>query len=103
MARPETTKRGAAYRGIASLASGLLVASLAGCVGTGPEIFDRMPPSRAAATDWPHLADTPTPPPAGVYTEAAPDPARGEAVRVDLAIAAEAAERKRQKVSGPVR
>lgn len=102
MARPRTTKRGA-YRAFILVASGLLVAAVAGCAGTGPEIFDRLPPSRAVAAEWPDLADTPPAPPPGTFTASVPDPARGEALRVDLAVELEAAERRRRAVSGPVR
>lgn len=91
------------YIGAALMASGLLVASLSGCVGTGPEIFKRMPPNRAAAADWPRLADTPPAPPPGVYTASAPDPAQGEAVEAELSVALAEAERRRAAVSGPVR
>ena len=87
------------YNLLALLATGLLVAC------GDPDIFDRVAPERsdkAVAADWPKLADTPETPPAGVYTEAAPDPATGEAVQIDLSVAAESAERRRQEVSGPV-
>ncbi|MFN3261160.1 MAG: hypothetical protein ACE37J_11430 [Pikeienuella sp.] len=102
MAHLKNGARGA-YLSFALLASGPLVAALPGCTGTGPEIFDRLPPSGAAAADWPRLADTPPAPPQGVYTEAAPDPERGEAVQRDLAAALVDAERRRAAVSGPVR
>lgn len=71
-----------------------------------PGIFDRVAPKVRAevrAADWPRLADTPPAPPAGVYSAATPDPAIGEATRIDLAIAAETAERRREAVSGPVK
>ncbi|MEX2518349.1 MAG: hypothetical protein WD969_03340 [Paracoccaceae bacterium] len=97
MARTNILTRGA-YLSFALLASGPLVA----CVGDGPEIFDRMPPNRAADESWPHLADIPPTPSQGVYNAAAPDPANGETIQIDLAIAAESAERRRAAVSGPV-
>ncbi|MEL6793896.1 MAG: hypothetical protein AAFP78_10605 [Pseudomonadota bacterium] len=87
------------YSLLALLATGLLVAC------GDPDIFDRVAPERsgkAVDADWPKLADTPDTPPQGVYTEAAPDPATGEAVQIDLSVAAESAETRRQAVSGPV-
>ncbi|MEL7466760.1 MAG: hypothetical protein AAFN79_21985 [Pseudomonadota bacterium] len=87
------------YNLLALLATGLLVA----CADT--EIFDRVAPERsetALASDWPKLADTPDTPPQGVYTERAPDPAIGEAVQIDLSVAAESAETRRRAVAGPV-
>ena len=87
------------YAMIPLLATGLLVAC------GDPDIFDRVAPERsdaATTTEWPKLADTPVTPPAGIYTEAAPDPAAGEAVQIDLAVAAENAETRRKAVSGPV-
>ena len=87
------------YGMILLLATGPLVAC------GDPEIFDRVAADRsevAANSAWPKLADTPATPPVGVYTEAAPDPATGEAVQIDLAVAAENAEIRRKAVSGPV-
>lgn len=87
------------YAIIAVAATGLLVA----CGDRA--IFDRVAPERSAAAataDWPRLADVPAAPPDGVFTPGSPDPAKGEAVQIDLAVAAENAERRRQAVSGPV-
>ncbi len=70
-----------------------------------PEIFDRVaaPESSAvAAAPYPRLADTPPAPPVGVYNTASPDPARGDAVLIDLAAEAESSERRREAVEGPV-
>ena len=91
--------RRGAYPVFALLATGLLVA----CGDV--DIFDRVapPPSDAArSADWPKLAETPEAPPLGVYTAAAPDPAIGESVQIDLAVSAETAEARRIAVSGPV-
>lgn len=70
-----------------------------------PEIFDRVaaPESAAVASaPYPKLADTPVAPPVGVYTEAAPDPANGDAALIELAAEAETGERRRKAVEGPV-
>lgn len=76
---------------------------LAACMGQGPEVFDKAAPvSGADGADWPRLADIPPTPPAGVYTKSAPDPAQGEAVRAELAAAAEASARRRRALEGPV-
>ena len=91
--------RRGAYSLFALLATGLLVAC------GDPDIFDRVSPERSEAAksaEWPKLADTPPAPPLGVYTEAAPDPAVGEAVQIDLAVSAENAEARRAAVAGPV-
>lgn len=98
MARTNILTRGA-YLSFALLASAPLVA----CVGDGPEIFDRMPLNRMSGENWPHLADIPPTPPQGVYNAGAPNPSKGEAVQIELAIAAEAAERRRVAISGPVK
>ncbi|MFV0475967.1 MAG: hypothetical protein ACK5MQ_17455 [Pikeienuella sp.] len=88
-----------AYLFFACLASG----ALAGCVGAGPEIFDRLPAhGQPQDAGWPRLADIPPTPPAGTHTEAAPDPALGDAAQIELAAAAEAAERRRREIEGPV-
>lgn len=77
---------------------------ISGCTGTGPEVFDATPRSAAAtAAPWPHLADVPPTPPQGVYTESIPDPATGESIQIELAIAADEAARRRDEISGPVR
>lgn len=68
-------------------------------------IFDRVDPGAggdARKADWPLLADTPATPPQGVFTEAAPDPATGEAMQIELTLAAERAERRRRAIAGPV-
>lgn len=76
---------------------------LAACVNEGAEIFDRIPPSaRASEAEWPKLADIPPTPPQGVYTPGIPDPATGDAIRVDMAVAAAESEQRREAVSGPV-
>lgn len=87
------------YAITAVAATGLLVA----CGDSA--IFDRVAAERSdavASADWPRLVDVPAAPPQGVYTDAAPDPARGDAAQIDLAVAAETAERRREAVSGPV-
>lgn len=87
------------YAILAIVATGPLVAC------GDPDIFDRVAPDRSAvaeAADWPKLADTPETPPQGVYTATAPDPATGEAVQIDLSVAAESAQTRRQAVAGPV-
>lgn len=77
---------------------------LAGCVGEGPEVFDRLPPARSAeAAPWPKLASVPPAPPKGVYTKTAPDPAEGVAVEVELSESAAQTNARRDAVSGPVR
>lgn len=81
----------------------LAIAPLVACAEA--EIFDRVgPPSDPAVAnaDWPRLADVPAAPPQGVYTDAAPDPATGAEVQVDLAVEAAEAERRRAAVAGPV-
>lgn len=81
------------------MAGGLLAA----CIGQGPEVFEKAAPGPGAdKADWPRLADIPPTPPAGIYTEGAPDPAKGEIVRAELATAAKAAERRRRALEGPV-
>lgn len=70
-----------------------------------PEIFDRVTAPESpgvAAAPYPKLAETPTAPPAGVYTAAAPDPAQGDAILIDLAAEAETSETRRKAVEGPV-
>lgn len=87
-----------AYPIAAVAATGLLVA----CADR--EVFDRVGPRSDVAADaaWPRLADTPTPPPLGVYTEDAPDPAIGDQMQIEAAVDAERAERRRAAVEGPV-
>lgn len=88
-----------AYLMIALMATAPLVA----CIDTG--LVERVggPKSEnAVQSDWPRLADVETPPPAGVFTAAVPDPATGERMQIDLAIAAESAETRRKTVEGPV-
>ena len=69
-----------------------------------PGIFDRIGPrsETAASAAWPRLAETPPAPPLGVFTEEAPDPAIGDALQIEAAAEAEAADRRRRAVSGPV-
>ncbi len=81
------------------LATGPLVAC------SDAEIFDRVAGPQAASLQgaaWPRLESVPPTPPVGVYTEAAPDPAIGDATQIELAIAAETAETRRKTVEGPV-
>lgn len=90
--------RRATYLIFALLATGPLV----GC--GDPGIFDRVETTGEAPAnaDWPRLADTPTPPPAGVYDDAGPDPAAGAAVRETLAASAETAASRSERLAGPV-
>ena len=70
-----------------------------------PEIFDRVTAPESpgvAAAPYPKLAETPSAPPAGVYTAASPDPAQGDAILIDLATEAETSEIRRKAVEGPV-
>lgn len=70
-----------------------------------PEIFDRVaaPESPGVAeAPYPKLSDTPPVPPIGVYTAAAPDPAKGDATLIELASEAETSETRRRAVAGPV-
>jgi hypothetical protein len=88
-----------AYRIIALLA----IAPLVAC--TDAEIFDRVAGPQSAANAkaaWPRLEAVPATPPLGVYTDALPDPAKGEAVQIELSVAAENAEIRRKSVEGPV-
>ncbi|QIE56853.1 hypothetical protein G5B40_16265 [Pikeienuella piscinae] len=105
MAHTPRLKRGA-YPTFALVASGLLVASLGACVGSGPEIFRKVPVSATVTdesnADWPRLADIPPAPPPGVHTDATPDPALGDAAQIDAAVSAEAAETRRAALAGPI-
>lgn len=105
MAQTSRLRRGA-YPTFALVASGLLVASLGACVGSGPEIFRKIPASATVAdesgADWPRLADIPPAPPPGVHTDATPDPALGDAALIEAAIAAGDAETRRAALAGPV-
>lgn len=70
-----------------------------------PEIFDRVaaPESPGVAeAAYPKLADTPPSAPVGVYTTAAPDPANGDAVLIELASEASDADTRKAKIEGPV-
>ena len=89
-------------RSIYSLVACLATVILAACADRA--VFDQVGPrsDETAAAEWPRLADTPPTPPQGVYTTSAPDPATGETVQIDLAVAAETAERRRKAVEGPV-
>lgn len=92
-------------KGSARLLAILLAgASLSGCSGAGPEVFDRAPRSATAdSAPWPQLAAIPATPPPGVYTGSVPDPAKGETIQIELAIASETAARRREALAGPVR
>lgn len=70
-----------------------VVAALSGCgtVGLFGE-YDVAESPDVEATPYPRLVDVPDAPPVGVYTEAVPDPARGEAAQTDLAAAATVAD-----------
>lgn len=99
MAHSTTTKRKIRF-----LAAFALSASLAGCAGSGPEVLDATPRSAEAdAAPWPHLADIPATPPQGVYSNAIPDPATGDSIQIELAIAADEAARRQRALEGPVR
>lgn len=79
------------------------IVSLSACVNEGAEIFNRIPASAGASeAEWPKLADIPPTPPQGVYTSEIPDPATGDAIRVEMAVAAAELEQRREAVSGPV-
>ena len=71
-----------------------------------PDIFARVAPPEGegvAAAPYPRLADAPATPPLGVHTKAAPDPANGDAVLIELSAEAETQEIRRKKIEGPVR
>lgn len=77
--------------------------ALAGC-GT-VEVFGRydLPEEpHVAEAPWPRLVDTPDAPPAGTYTAAAPDPARGDRANRDLKTAASVAAVRAELLSAPV-
>jgi hypothetical protein len=72
------------------------LALVAGCAG--PEVFDRVaaPESEnVAAAPYPRLSDVVAPGPG-------PDPAEGDAVLIELGVAASDAEARLKDVSGPV-
>lgn len=90
--------RRGAYLTLSILASGPLVAC------GDPEVFDRVgatPPP--AGAPWPRLAANPPTAPAGVYGPATPDPAIGDATRIELAVAGASAAERARKIEGPVR
>ena len=77
--------------------------ALAGC-GTS-ELFGAYDVPEAPGTaeaPWPRLVDTPTPPPAGEYTAAVPDPAEGVATGVELNILARSADARATPLAAPV-
>ncbi|MDG1210551.1 MAG: hypothetical protein P8I56_04785 [Paracoccaceae bacterium] len=84
---------------------GTVVLALMTAACGDPEIFDRVAAPEGpvvAEAPYPKLADTPSVPPAGVYTKAAPDPSNGDATFIELAAEAEAHETRRKVVEGPV-
>lgn len=85
---------------IAAVAAAL---ALAGCGTT--ELFGAydVPESPGTAeAPWPRLVDTPTPPPAGQYDAAVPDPAEGVAAEAQLNILAASAEARALPLAAPV-
>ena len=85
------------------IAAALTSAPLVAC--SDADIFDRVagPQSdNVAAADWPRLESVPAAPPLGIYTDATPDPALGDAAQIELTVAAETAETRRKAVEGPV-
>lgn len=81
----------------------ILACGLSAC--GDPDIFARVnPPESEGVADaaYPRLADTPATPPLGTYTAAAPDPATGDAVFIELSAEAEIQETRRKKIAGPV-
>lgn len=92
--------RRGAYLLLALMATGPLVAC------GDPDIFARVAPpatDEKRAAVWPKLAEIPPAPPKGVFTAAAPDPATGDAIQIDLAVAAEEAASRNVALSGPVK
>lgn len=84
---------------------GTALAALLTAACGDPEIFDRVAAPEGAdvaSAPYPKLADTPPAAPAGVYTAAAPDPAKGDAALIELAAEAETSDRRRKAVEGPV-
>jgi hypothetical protein len=77
--------------------------ALSGCgtVGLFGE-YDLPEDPAVEAAPWPRLVDTPTAPPVGEYTDAVPDPTRGEMVNRRLTAEAAVAAVRAGELAGPV-
>lgn len=76
---------------------------LAGC-GTAQLFADYEVHEDPSVDDapWPRLVDTPTPPPAGEFSSAVPDPSRGDKVTEDLRTEAAVATVRAQNLAAPI-
>ena len=64
--------------------------------------YDLPESAEVSETEWPRLVDVPEAPPIGEYSDAAPDPAIGTALIVDLGSAASDASARAGALSAPV-
>ncbi|MGF1551656.1 MAG: hypothetical protein ACFBWO_04030 [Paracoccaceae bacterium] len=77
-----------------------LVVSLPACETL--DVFERFEAGGASDAPYPRLVNVPAAPPPGSFSDAAPDPARGRAIRAELDPVAEAQNARAGALAAPV-